>query len=282
MYHIQIVGAGYTGSRIAAYFRTKKQKVWGLVRSGQSRAVLEKAGIVPVIADLARPESLKTIPPAHFIVISPAPSEGERGEAGYRRLYLEGIGNYLEAVRAHPRPNLLVYLSSTSVYGERGGEWVDEDTPPAPDTEKGKILLAAEEQVLSSGFPAIVFRLGGIYGPGRNGIERLRRGEINSDGADKYLNHIHVEDIAGAMPVLFNRGEAGKIYLGVDDEPVKRSEMIRWLCGKLGIPEPAAVFSSKEIKGRRLSNKRLKSLGYAFKFPSYREGYEDILCAATF
>ncbi|HLD49743.1 MAG TPA: SDR family oxidoreductase, partial [bacterium] len=295
MYHIQVVGAGYAGSRIAAHFREKKQKVWALTRSGKRNAEFEALGILPVIADLAKPATLERIPPAHFIVICPAPGE-KKDEAAYRQIYLEGIGNYLAAIGKNPKPNLIVYLSSTGVYSDRKGEWVDETTPPEPDTEKGKILLEAEQQVLNSGYPAIVFRLAGIYGPERN---RLIRPFISQDEAsDRWLNHIHVEDIAGAMPVIFNKGQAGSLYLGVDDEPVLQSEFARWLANKNVILRPKAEESREilrqktpqddrrradydkdlsAIKGKRCSNKRLKELGYQFKYPTYKEGYEAIL-----
>ncbi len=304
MYHVQVVGAGYAGSRIAACFREKKQKVWAVTRSGKRNAEFEALGILPVIADLTKPATLEKIPPAHFIVICPAPGE-KKDEAAYSQIYLEGIRNYLAAIRQNPKPNLIVYLSSTGVYSDKKGEWIDEATPPEPDTEKGKILLEAEQQVLNSGYPAIVFRLAGIYGPGRNAIarsslsspnvfvgdQRVADSRLKSRGndsatPDRWMNLIHVEDIAGAMPVIFNKGQAGSLYLGVDDEPVLQSEFERWLSASLreGRTPKANAFGalagtggSRLRRGKRCSNKRLKGLGYQFKYPTYREGYEAIL-----
>ena len=287
MYHIQIAGAGYTGSRIAAYFRSKNQKIWALTRSGNRNSEFETLGITPVIADLTKPETLEKIPPAHFIVICPAPGE-KKDETAYREIYLKGIGNYLAAIRKNPKPNLIVYLSSTGVYSDRKGEWVDETTPPEPDAEKGRILLEAEEQVLNSGFPAVVFRLAGIYGPGRNRLahhpQRTEKGtgrkplpvpfSALDDTGDRWMNLIHVEDIVGAMPVIFNKGEAGKVYLGVDDEPVLESEFCKWL----GHFKMDSRFrgNDKTVKGKRCLNQRLKALGYSFKYPTFREGYAAI------
>ena len=279
MYRILIVGAGYVGSRLASHFRSKNQKVWGVTRTSRRRAELEAMGATPLLADLARPETLEAIPPAHFIVISPAPSA--RDEAHYRALYLTGIGNLLARLKKNPRPHLAVYLSSTGVYRDCGGAWVDETAALEPDTGKGRILLEAEEQVLRSGLPAAVFRLAGIYGPGRNAVERLRKGQWPEEKEDHFLNMIHVEDVVEAMPVLFNKAEAGGVYLGVDDEPVRRSEFAKWLCGKLGMPAPAGEDISRETAagGKRCRNERLKGLGYSFKYPTFREGYSGLLDA---
>ena len=299
MYHIQVVGAGYAGSRIAAHFREKKQKVWALTHSGKRNAEFEALGITPIIADLTKPDTLEGILPAHFIVICPAPGE-KKDEEAYRKIYLEGIGNYLAAIRKNPKPNLIVYLSSTGVYSDKKGEWVDETTPPEPDTEKGRILLEAEAQVLNSGFPSVIFRLAGIYGPGRN---RLSRPSVaRDDSPDRWLNHIHVDDIAGAMPVIFNKGQAGSLYLGVDGEPILQSEFNQWLADKNVIlrakpeessrrsfarsfcsPRRGSLRMTSEEPGRtrplgkRCSNAKLKALGYQFKYPAYREGYEAII-----
>ena len=271
MYHIQIVGAGYTGLALARFFRSKKQKVWALSRSSKHHAEFQSLEITPITADLNRAETLSKIPPAHFIVLCPAPDE--RSDAAYRSVYLEGISNYLQAIRKNPRPNLIVYLSSTAVYGERGGAWVDETTPLRPETEKQKILIEAETQVLESGYPAAVFRLGGIYGPGRNSLAKLE--EKCAQTPDAYTNMIHVDDIAGAMPVLFNKGQEGNVYLGVDDEPVKRSEFHAWLTSKLG-KTPLQTFSS-QAGGKRCRNTKLKSLDYKFQYPTFREGYLDLI-----
>ena len=273
MYHIQIVGAGYVGSAIAAYFRSKQQKVWTVNRSEKRKQAFVQMGATPVIADLNKPETLSAIPPAHFIVLCPAPDE--RSEDAYIDTYLVGIANYLKAIEKNPRPHLIVYLSSTGVYGHDCGSWVDESTPPEPKSEKGKILLRAEEQILNSGYASIVFRLSGIYGPGRHVAKRFeaRCGKLEKDS---WANMIHLDDIVQAMPKIFNDGKAGNVYLGVDDTPVKRSEFCSWLGTQLGEKREALQFSS-EPGGKRCSNKRLKELGVEFKYPSFQEGYKEIL-----
>lgn len=276
MYHLLIAGAGYTGMAVARHFRSKNQKVWALTRSADKAAQLENAGVAPVVLDLFSEVPLK-IPPAHFVVISLAPDE--RSEEAYRKVYVEGVGRLLAAMRTNPRPFLIVYLSSIGVYGDRAGAWVEESTPPEPDTERGRILLEAENQVLESGFPTVIFRLGGIYGPGRNPLKRLRKQEGEAQGRDAWLNLIHLDDIVGAMEVLFNKGKEGNVYLGVDDEPAKRSEIYAWLALQPDFESAAlpGILKIGPVSGKRCANQKLKALGYSLRYPTFREGYQDLL-----
>lgn len=314
MYRILIAGCGYTGLAIARHFRLKKQKVWGLIRTPVRRQELESRDIIPVVADLTKPETLCNIPDVSFVVIAVSPDE--RSDDAYRKIYLKGIENFLKALRKKFPPSLIVYLSSTGVYGDKRGAWVDEDTPPEPDHERGRILLEAERQILQSGFPTVVLRLAGIYGPGRSSLQRLmdnsRRAEMN---ANEYVNMIHREDIAQMTAVIFKKSETGSIYLGVDDEPVLRGVFYDWLIKKRslrgGVASPSSVIANPQkadeaisgfgtgpaisksglprpyracndgstISGKRCSNKKIKSLGYSFKFPTFREGYEALLAS---
>ena len=273
MYRILIAGCGYAGCAIGSYFRSKNQKVWGIVRSRAHTKELESLGIEPLVCDIEKPSVLNDLPPADFVIISVSPQAGSK--ENYRKIYLEGIGNLLKAIHLRLRPLLVVHLSSTGVFGEQSGAWVDEMTDPKPDDEKGRILLASEEQTLKSGLNSIVFRLGGIYGPGRNRIQSVREGKLPNE-TNRFINLIHVEDITRAMPVLFNKAEVGNVYLGVDDEPVLQSELYRHLAVKLNVSIP--VFSDSQItRGKRCRNARLKSIGFQFKYPTFREGYESLL-----
>ncbi len=305
MYRFLIAGCGYVGTRIATHFSSKKQKVWGLIQTDERKAELEKFSITPFVADLTQPESLKQIPAVNFVIIAVSPRE--RNEVAYRKIYLTGVENLLSQLKKSLSPPFIIYLSSTGVYGDQRGEWVDEKTPPQPNSERGKILLKAEEQVIKSGLPGVILRLGGIYGPGRNRIEAFRKGLWPAGGefpfsnfasgearphrrdesrpgqgrprasdADKYMNFIHVDDIVNSIPVLLNKAETGKVYLGVDDEPVKQSEFCTWLAEKLKIPYQSKIVSTA-ISGKRCRNARLKSLGVQFRYPTFREGYSTFL-----
>ncbi len=275
MYNIQIVGAGYVGAEIARFFKAKGQKVSAIIKTEARREVFEKEGILPVAADLTRIETLDKIPPAHFIVLCPAPSE--RDEQGYRRIYSEGIGNFLESQRKRPRPHLIVYLSSASVWADRGGDWVDESSAPDPDNVKSKILLDAEDELLGSGFPVVIFRLAGIYGPGRNRLSAFKEARQPPARQDHYMNMIHRDDIVNAVPLIFKKAKEGSIYLGVDDEPVLHSEFSGWLSKRLGRTDPFLREEQGPPAGKRCSNRRLKELDFKFQYPTYREGYEALI-----
>ncbi|MFA6600166.1 MAG: SDR family oxidoreductase [Candidatus Omnitrophota bacterium] len=276
MYTVLIVGAGYLGSQLARHFADEKQKVYALTRTQARRDELEKAGVQTLVADLTRPETLReALPAAHFIVLCPAPDEPD--EASYQHIYGAGIANVLQVLRARPFPRLLVYISSTRVWGKQVCGWVDESTPPAPGDEKGRIMVRAEESVLNAGLPAVVFRLTGLYGPGRNRIDPLRDGAWPQPGPDRYMNMIHCDDVVGAMRLIFNRAVAGRVYLGVDHEPTLKSEVYRWLAGRMQLALREGVLTSGTETGKQCRNTKLKDLGYVFRYPSFRVGYEDLL-----
>ncbi len=275
MYHILVAGAGYTGSRIASFFREKKQKVWALTRSGSRNSEFEEKGIIPVTADLTLPVTLEKVPPAHFIVLSPAPDGHEPED--YRRVYLAGIHNFLDSLKAKPRPYLIVYISSTSVWKEREGAWVDESVEPDAESEKSRILAEAERHVLGCGLPSVVFRLSGIYGPGRNRLQAFRSGTWpgSAPAQDGWMNMIRVEDIVRAMPVLFKSAKAGEVYTGSDGSPVLRSEFCSWLAQKTGSSRDFKFFGP--AGGKKCSSQKLKDLGFQFLYPDFRAGYEEFL-----
>lgn len=274
MYNILVVGAGYLGGAIARHFKEQKQRVYALTRESAKAAAFEDEGIQGIAADLNQPDSLKKIPAAHFVVISTAPDQSTEEE--YRRIYLDGLRNFLESRKSQPRPYLMVLISSTSVWKDREG-WVDETVPADADAEKGKILLASEKLILESGFPAVIFRLSGIYGPGRNRLEAFEAGKWpQPQEPDGFMNMIHVDDIARAMPVLFQKSKEGEIYLGTDGEPALRSEFSRWLAKKIGKAGGGQIDTTK-VTGKRLRNTRLKEMGFQFQYPTFREGYSKLI-----
>lgn len=276
MYHILIVGAGYTGRAIAEKFVSKKQKVWAVTRSSDKAAALEQAGIRPVIADLAKPETLRSLPPAHFIVICPAPDE--RTEEAYRAVYLEGIANFLDSRKTLPAPSLIVYLSSTGVWDAAEDGDIDESCEPDPQSMRAKILLAAERQILMAPYPSAVFRLSGIYGPGRNSLERIRAGKWPQENAGKYMNVIHRDDIVSGVEKLFSKARPGEVYLGVDDEPLARAEFLSWLAERLNLNLPPELSAAKlEKHGKRCQNKKLRALGWQPLYRNIKAGYEALL-----
>jgi len=287
MYTIQIIGAGYTGTKIAEFFVAKKQKVFALTRSPEKARLFSEQGIQPMIADLTLPETLIQIPPAHFVVICPAPDtvappsaaapQPRNTEAAYEAIYLKGIGHYLNAIRRNPKPLMIVYLSSTGVWQDQTGDFFDETVSPEPRSAQARILVEAEKQILNCGMPAAVLRLSGIYGPGRNRLQAFREKKWPLATGDRWMNLMHVEDIAAAMPVFFKNAKEGEIYLGTDDEPVLCSTLAEWLAEKTETSSSFQFDSHLPATGRRLKNTKLKALGISLKYPTFREGYQQFL-----
>ncbi len=276
MFRILVVGAGYVGGESAKHFAAKGQRVTAIIRTSKREEALQQAGIQPVVADIRDPKALQgRLEPAHFVILCLAPELQD--DESRREIYLRGIYHVLTELRTVQRPKFVLLLSSTGVWPKSVEGWVDETCTPVPDTERGKILFEAERQVLQFGFPSAVFRLGGIYGPGRNHLEDVRQGTWPKPGIDRYTNWIHRDDVVSAIRPILNRAKAGEVYLGVDHEPVLRSEVYRWIASKTGAPFDAGRLQKAEHEGKRCSNKRLRSLGFCFQYPSFRVGYEAFL-----
>ena len=163
-------------------------------------------------------------------------------------------------------------------------EWVDEISPTEPTDFSGIRVLEGERLLLDSQLPATVVRLGGIYGPGRARlIESVRNGlAVCADGPPSYTNRIHRDDCAGALRHLMNLPNPDRLYVGVDQEPAEQSAVLRWLATQLGVSPPRVEPSSEPHARRHHSNKRcrntrLVACGYAFRYPTFREGYTALL-----
>ncbi len=172
--------------------------------------------------------------------------------------------------------------SSTGVYAQQDGSWVDESSPAVAADFSARRLLQGESIVRAGPFPATVLRLGGIYGPGRTRtIEAVRAGRARvAAGPPRYGNRVHRDDAAAAVAHLLLAGEARPLYLGVDDDPADDAEVLRWLASRLGVPPPP-VEDAREPRERR-GNKRcrnalLRASGFEFTYPTFREGYAALL-----
>ncbi|HXU44425.1 MAG TPA: SDR family NAD(P)-dependent oxidoreductase, partial [Thermoanaerobaculia bacterium] len=180
----------------------------------------------------------------------------------------------------------LLFVSSTGVYGDQQGGRVDEDTPAEPDRFSGRILLDGERLARSGPIPAIVLRLGGIYGPGRDRLVReVAEGRALRSAAPVITNRIHRDDAAGALAHLLALKDPEPLYLGVDREPADLGEVITWIARELGLPPPPVATADEARAGRlsrgskRCSSDRLAASGYTFSYPTFREGYGAMLRA---
>ena len=195
---------------------------------------------------------------------------------------MDGVSALLEVLEARAEPPRRVFfVSSTSVYGERGGAWTDESAPVAPRGFAGESLVAGERRMLASPIPATVVRFAGIYGPGRGWmIERARAGARCAGDPPKFTNRIHRDDCAGVLAHLVERDRVDDAYIGVDDAPVEECEVLEWLAARLGAPAPRRVGAGAgepRASGKRCSNARLRASGFRFRYPTFREGYAAVL-----
>jgi len=283
---VAVLGCGYVGLELARQLTEAGHDVTGVRRSAAGLEAVEETGARAVEADVTDRDSLAAVPDADAVVF--AASSGGRGAAAAREVYVEGLRTAIAAFAAREEPpERLVYTSSTGVYGDHGGDWVDEETPVEPTTEKTRVLAEAErvarEEAAEHGIDGCVVRFAGLYGPERYRLERYVEGPVT----EGYLNMLHREDAAGTVRFALEQATDQALLLAVDDEPVDRWELADWLADECGVERPEKLTTKERLADeelsdaarrrirteKRCSNERLRSLGYEFAFPTYREGY---------
>ena len=278
MPRVLIAGCGDVGTALGLSLGERGHEVFGARRTVHRLP----APLRPVPVDLTDARAVERAVPAVDVVVY-AVAAGSRDEGAYRRAYVDGVSTLLDVLEARAEPPCRVFfVSSTSVHGERGGEWIDETTPPAPRGFAGESLVAGERRMLASPIPATVVRFAGIYGPGRGWmIERARAGASCAGDPPKFTNRIHRDDCARVLAHLVDLDDrCDDAYIGVDDAPVEECEVLEWLAARLGAPAPRRVRgagSAVQASGKRCSNARLRASGYRFRYPTFREGYAAVL-----
>ncbi|WP_263017912.1 SDR family oxidoreductase [Natronobiforma cellulositropha] len=288
---VAILGCGYVGLELGRQLRDAGHDPVGVRRSSEGVERIERAGFEAVRADITDADDLASVPDADALVF--AASSGGRDAAAARRIYVEGLETAIEAFGSRESPpERLVYTSSTGVHGDHGGDWVDEETPIEPTTEKTAVLAEAERIALESppthGFEGTVARYAGLYGPERYRLERYLEGPVT----EGYLNMVHRDDAAGAVRFLLEEGLArGEVVQVVDDEPASKWAFADWLAAACGLDAPPKRTKAQRLEAgdlseaarrriltsKRCANDRLCGLGYSFAYPTYREGYRDAL-----
>ena len=257
-----IVGCGYLGERVGQVLVRRGESVLGTVRSESRAAALARLGIKPVVAEVLRPESLRSLPAAGRVLY--CVGFDRSSHASKRVVYVEGLRNLLHALSASA--TRLVYASSTSVYGQSSGEWVDEASPAQPIQESGRICLEAEQAASQwpqrAGGSLVILRFSGLYGPGRV-IRRalLERGEVIPADPVNYLNLVHIDDAAQAAVAALDAARPDPLYLVSDARPVQRHEYYALAAHLLGAPPPRYEPGAEGQGGARLetANRRIDS-----------------------
>ncbi|MFC5970632.1 SDR family oxidoreductase [Halomarina salina] len=282
---VVVLGAGYVGLELCRRLATDHD-VTGVRRSDEGIAAVEATGASAVRADVTDDTELSVVPDCDVLVF--AASSGGRGAEAAREVYVDGLRTVTEHFAARPSPpERLVYTSSTSVYGDHGGEWVDEETPLDPQTEKTEVLVEAErvarEEAPEHGIDGTVVRFAGLYGPDRYRLERYVEGPVT----EGYLNMLHRDDAAGVLRFVVDTDPDDEVLLAVDDEPVDRWSLADWLADECGVEPPEKRTTEERLDeddlsdaarrrlqtSKRCSNDRLHELGYGFEYPTYRAGY---------
>lgn len=278
---VLIVGCGDVGNQLALRLINDFDfSVWGLKRT--TSTLLD--GIKPIKADVTIPETLLNLPKPLEYVIFCAASRGFSDQA-YQQVYVEGLSNLLKALSEQRiSPKCVFFTSSTSVYHQCDGEWVDETTPTKPTGFSGKRLLEAETLLTNSNFNSCIVRFSGIYGPGRT---RLIKQIQDLKGVDEepplWTNRIHRDDCAGALSHLINRNRQGfrlaPLYIASDHEPALMWDLQWWLAEQLAVVDLEVDYDSDVPRrgNKRCSSKLLVDSGYQFIYKTYKEGYSELL-----
>jgi nucleoside-diphosphate-sugar epimerase len=270
MASILIVGCGDVGTQLGKQLIAEGHRVTGVKRHPPDA----REGIRYLKADISNVDSLAGLE-ADFDQLFYTVSADGRNEASYRAVYQAGLRNVLEKFPETP----WIFVSSTSVYGQSRGEWVDETSPAEPDNPNARLIREAEEQVLAAHPGNTVVRFSGIYGPGREHLVRLAASRpAIQQTPPYYTNRIHRDDCAGVLAFLFQHRLAGRAleacYLASDDEPAPMWEVVSWLAERQHCPPPVPKEAGGDAPmNKRCHNARLKALGYRFLYPGYREGY---------
>ncbi len=269
-------GHGYSARALAAALPDG----WQVIGTTRDPA---KAAADPVLRVWPGSDLAPEIATATHVLLSIAPDAD--GDPVFRALG--------PALAAAPHLVWVGYLSTTGVYGDHGGGWVDEDTPLAPATRRGEMRVLAERQWQSLDLPLHIFRLAGIYGPGRGPFAKVRAGtarRIVKPG--QVFSRTHVEDIAQVLAASIARPDPGAVYNVCDDDPAPPQDVIAHAAGLLGLPVPPAVpFDQADLspmaasfyaESKRVRNDRIKSdLGVRLRYPTYREGLAALLTDET-
>lgn len=274
---VLIVGCGDIGQRLAQQLPQDTYEITGLRRNPPENLPFLRYQV----CDVTNAAQLNEVLKQNFAVIVISMTPSERSDAGYERAYVQTCQNLVDALQAQSlKPRLLIFVSSSAVYGQMDGSWVDETSPTEPEGFSGKRLLEAEVVIQNSGFANTIVRFSGIYGPNRNRlIEQVRQGKASA--SPHITNRIHADDCAGSLAHLIELNRKGQdvqpIYLATDNLPVAMIDVVTWLAQQMGIADFLSDDATNERGNKRCSNQRLLDSGFVFRYPTFKEGYLAVL-----
>ena len=284
--HLFSFGHGYSARALARILLPQGWRITGTTRSADKAAALAAEGVTPLVLPGEDPgPALATA--THLLVSAGPTAEGDPA--------LKALRPALDAVAG--RLDWAGYLSTTGVYGDHAGGWVDEATPLTPATERGRARVRAEADwqafAAGTGLKLHIFRLAGIYGPGRGPFEKVRQGtarQIVKPG--QVFSRIHVDDIAQVLAASIARPDPGAVYNVCDDDPAPPEDVLAHAARLLGLPEPPRVDWQEAVmtpmarsfyaESKRVRNDRIKTeLGVRLRYPDYRSGLHALLTDET-
>lgn len=255
----------------------------GLVAAGHEVVALRRTplddppdGVVPVAGDLNAPEGLRLPAGIRACVVTLTPDT--RDQAGYQHAYVHALANLHALLQGEvdghqPSLDRLLFVSSTAVYGQKDAEWVDEATSPSAARFNGVVMARAERLAASASWTTTVARLSGIYGPGRTRLlDKVREGRPSRNA---WTNRIHRDDAAGALVHLLGLAAPPAVVNVTDTEPATNDTVLSWLADRMGVDRPP--IEEGEVGGKRVDGALLRSTGFRPRYPTFREGYADML-----
>lgn len=276
---VLLVGCGDIGNCLGILLIRKGAQVWGLRREPSG----VKAPIQPLQADVTDDQSLEVLNPLSFDYVVVTLTANHFSDNAYRITYVHGLRNILAALIKKQFSGHLFFVSSTSVYHQRDGQWVDEQSPTMPVSFAGLRMLEAEELANNCSISATILRFSGIYGPGRHRlIKQVLALQSCPDHPPLYTNRIHRDDCVGVLVHLIDqhcRGNAiDTLYIGTDSQPATLHSVIAWLAQQLGVDSDAMrSVKSQRNNSKRCSNRRLLASGYQLRYPDYQSGYQKLV-----
>ncbi len=281
-----IFGCGFLGSRVAHRWKAAGETVYVVTRSDETARQFEETGYRPIVADVLQPDTLRNLPAAETVLY--AVGYDRTAGVSIREVYVDGLRNCLEHL--HPSVQTLIYISSTGVYGQTDGQWINERSECRPTRDGGRACLTAEQTLAASRLAdhAIALRMAGLYGPGRlPSLDAVRSGQPIAVQPEGFLNLIHVEDAAEVVLSAERRATKPNLFLVSDGHPVSRRDYYAELARLVAAPPPAFAppDDRSSSRTRQGTNKRVDishlraELDVRFTYPTFREGLASALDA---